>query len=194
MVAKTKTETGNKIWKKFLRKQWKMVVLFIVGAILASVGATLVYLWVVGEVQLAGLVPATLGLWSMGHLVTFLLRLVFWEVLIIGVPAILAAVAIIFLWWKKIPDRERREYRRGHLFGTRSRTTSGKDVLSPLVFIAFCIKVFLDGNWNVAFGTWTFDYVVYSFLWALIWVLIIFGIPMVLGGTWWIRHEMKKKP
>ena len=194
MVAKTKTETGNKIWKKFLRKQWKMVVLFIVGAILASIGATLVCLWVVGEVQLAGLVPATLGLWSMGHLVTFLLRLVFWEVLIIGVPVILAAVAIIFLWWKKIPDRERREYRRGHLFGTRSRTTSGKDVLSPLVFIAFCIKVFLDGNWNVAFGTWTFDYVVYSFLWALIWVLIIFGIPMVLGGTWWIRHEMKKKP
>ena len=98
MVAKTKPETGNKIWKKFLRKQWKMVVLFIVGAILASIGATLVCLWVVGEVQLAGLVPATLGLWSMGHLVTFLLRLVFWEVLIIGVPVILAAVAIIFLW------------------------------------------------------------------------------------------------
>lgn len=194
MVAKTKSETGNKIWKKFLRKQWKMVVLFIVGAILASIGATLVCLWVVGEVQLAGLVPATLGLWSMGHLVTFLLRLVFWEVLIIGVPVILAAVAIIFLWWKKIPDRERREYRRGHLFGTRSRPTNGKDVLSPLVFIVFCIKVFLDGNWNVAFGTWTFDYVVYSFIWALIWVLIIFGIPMVLGGTWWIRHEMKKKP
>jgi len=194
MVAKTKSETSNKIWKKFLRKQWKMVVLFIVGAILASIGATLVCLWVVGEVQLAGLVPATLGLWSMGHLVTFLLRLVFWEVLIIGVPVILAAVAIIFLWWKKIPDRERREYRRGHLFGTRSRPTNGKDVLSPLVFIVFCIKVFLDGNWNVAFGTWTFDYVVYSFLWALIWVLIIFGIPMMLGGTWWIRHEMKKKP
>ncbi len=194
MIAGTESENGNKIWKKFLRKHWKMVVLFIVGAILASIGATLVCLWVVGEVQLAGLIPATLGLWSMGHLVTFLLRLVFWEVLLIGVPVILAAVAIIFLWWKKLPDRERKEYRRGHLFGTRSRTTNGRNVISPLVFIVFCIKVFLDGNWNVAFGTWTFDYVVYSFLWALIWVLIIFGIPMVLGGTWWIRHEMKKKP
>lgn len=194
MIAGTESENGNKIWKKFLRNHWKMVVLFIVGAILASIGATLVCLWVVGEVQLAGLVPATLDLWSMGHLVTFLLRLVFWEVLLIGVPVILAAVAIIFLWWKKLPDRERKEYRRGHLFGTRSRTTNGRDVISPLVFIVFCIKVFLDGNWNVAFGTWTFDYVVYSFLWALIWVLIIFGIPMVLGGTWWIRHEMKKKP
>lgn len=194
MIAGTESENGNKIWKKFLRNHWKMVVLFIVGAILASIGATLVCLWVVGEVQLAGLVPATLDLWSMGHLVTFLLRLVFWEVLLIGVPVILAAVAIIFLWWKKLPDRERKEYRRGHLFGTRSRTTNGRNVISPLVFIVFCIKVFLDGNWNVAFGTWTFDYVVYSFLWALIWVLIIFGIPMVLGGTWWIRHEMKKKP
>jgi len=58
----------------------------------------------------------------------------------------------------------------------------------------FCIKVYLDGNWGVAIATWKFDYLVYSYLWALIWILIIFGIPMALGGIWWIRHEMKKEP
>ncbi|MCK5261544.1 MAG: hypothetical protein KAJ44_05145 [Thermoplasmatales archaeon] len=186
-------ENGEKIWKIFLRKHWKMLVLFVVGAILASIGAILVYLWFVGDAQLTGLVPATLGLWTMGHFVTFLLHLIFWELLFIGVPVILAAVAG-WLWWKKLPDEERKEYRCGHLFGKRSHRTEGGEGISFLIFIAFIIKVYLDGNWNVPFATWTFDYLVYSCLWALIWILIIFGIPMALGGIWWIRHEMKKEP
>jgi len=61
-------ENGEKIWKIFLRRHWKMLVLFLVGAILASIGAILVYLWFVGDAQLTGLVPATLGLWTMGHI------------------------------------------------------------------------------------------------------------------------------
>ena len=190
MMTKTRSENGSEIWKKFLRKHWRMLVLFVVGAILVSIGAILVYLWFVGNAQLTGLVPRTLGLWTMGHLVTFLLHLIFWEVLLIGVPVIIAAVAG-WLWWKKLPKKKKKEY---HLFGTRSRATSGGGgLISLLVFIVFCIKVFIDGNWNVAFETWTFDYLVYSMLSAFIWVLIIFGIPIGLGIIWWIRHEMKKK-
>lgn len=194
MIAETESENGNAIWKKFLRKHWKMLVLFVVGAILASIGAILVYLWFVGDAQLTGLVPATLGLWTMGHFVTFLLYLILWEVLLIGVPVILAIVVIYFLWWKKLPDEERKEYRRAHLFGKRSHRTEGGEGISFVVFIAFCIKVYLDGNWGVAIATWKFDYLVYSYLWAIIWILIIFGIPMALGGLWWMHHEMKKKP
>ena len=186
-------ENGEKIWKIFLRRHWKMLVLFLVGAILASIGAILVYLWFVGDAQLTGLVPATLGLWTMGHFITFLLYLILWEFLFIGIPVILAAVAG-WLWWKKLPDDEKKEYKRGHLFGKHSRRTDASGGISFLVFIVFIIKVYLDGNWNVPFATWTFDYLVYSCLWALIWVLIIFGIPMLIGGTWWIHHEMKKKP
>ena len=194
MMVETESENGNKIWKKFLRNHWKMLILFVVGAISASIGAILVFLWLVGDAQLTGLVPATLGLWTMGHLVTFLLHLIFWEVLLIGIPAIVVALAVWQLWWKKLPDDEKKEYRRGHLFGKRSRRTEGGEGISFLIFIVFIIKIYLDGNWNVAFATWTFDYLVYSCLWALIWVLIIFGIPIAIGGTWWIRHEMKKKP
>ena len=194
MVLNTGVENDEKIWKKFLRNHWKILVLFIVGAILASIGAILVYLWFVGDAQLTGLVPATLGLWSMGHIVTFFLHLILWEAMIIGVPVILTIVGIIFLWWKKLPDDEKKEYKSEHLFGKRSHRAEGGEGISFLVFIAFIIKIYLDGNWNVPFATWTFDYIVYSCLLALIWVLIIFGIPIVIGGTWWIRHEMKKKP
>jgi hypothetical protein len=191
MMTETESENGSEIWKKFLRKHWNMLVIFIVGAVLASIGAVLVYLWFVGDAQSTGMVPTTLGLWTMESLVTFVLHLIFWEVLLIGVPIIIAAVAG-WMWWKKLPDEEKKEY---HFFGKRSRATSGGGgSISLLGFIVFCIKVFMDGNWNTAFATWTIDYLVYSMLTVLIWMLIIFGIPIVLGLIWWIRHEMKKEP
>ncbi|ENO12284.1 hypothetical protein MBGDC06_00379 [Thermoplasmatales archaeon SCGC AB-539-C06] len=194
MIAETKSENCEKIWKKFLRNHWKMLVLFIVVATVAIIGAIYVFLWFVGDAQLTGLVPATLGSWSMGYLVTFLLNLIFWEIIYIGIPVIIAIVLIYSLLWKKLPDAEREEYRRGHLFGKHSSKTNGGEGISFLVFIVFIIKVFYDGNWGKTFETWEFDYLVYSYLWALIWILIIFGIPMALGGIWWIRHEMKKEP
>lgn len=193
-MVELELEPDEKIWKKFLRKHWKMFVLFVVAAILVIAGAILVFLWFVGDAQVTSLVPATVGLWTLGYLVTFLLYLIFWEVLFIGIPVIITVAAIYFIWWKKIPDEERKEYRRRHLFGKSSRRTDGGGAISLLVNIVFIIKVYLDGNWNVPFATWTFDYLVYSYLWALIWILIIFGIPILLGGTWWIRREMKKKP
>ncbi len=185
------SESGSEGWKKFLRKHWNMLVLFIVGVILAAIGAILVFLWFVRDAQSTGLVPTTLSQWTMGYFVTFLLHLIFWEALLIGVPVIIAAVAG-WLWWKRIPAEERKEY---HFFGKRSGATGGGGgALSLLHFIVFCIKVFTDGNWDVAFAAWTFDYLVYSCLWALIWILVIFAIPISLGIIWWIRHEMRKKP
>ena len=193
MIDKTDSKNDEKIWKKFLKNHWRLCVLFIAVAALAIIGAIYVFLWFVGDAQLTGLVPASLGSWSMGYLVTFLLNLLFWEVIFVGIPVIIAIVLIYSLGWKKIPDEERKKYRRGHLFGKRSKKTEGGEGISFLIFIVFMIKVYLDGNWGVPFATWKFDYLVYSWLWALIWILVIFGIPILIGGTWWLRHEMKKE-
>jgi len=182
-------EENGSAWKKFLRKHWNIVAIFVVASILAFIGALFVYLWFVGEAQSTGLVPSTLGHWTMGHLLTFVLHLIFWELLFIGVPAILGAVAG-WLWWRKLPSEEKKEY---HFFGKRSRTTGGGGGISALFFIAFAIKVYIDGNGNVAIATWTLDYVVYSMLTILIWGLVIFGIPAAIGIIWWISHELKKK-
>lgn len=186
-------EKNDKIWKKFLRKHWKMLAVIIVAAILAFIGAIRVFLWHVDQAQSTGLVPEYLQLWSMGNIIAFLLHLIFWVFVFIGIPVIIAAVAIYFLWWKKIPDNERKEYRRAHLFGKRSRRTDGEGAISFFIFIVFCIKVFLDGRWDVGIGSWKFNYLVESCLWALFWVAIIIGIPILIGATWWIRHQMKKE-
>jgi fatty acid desaturase len=121
LMSETPSANGTETWKKFLRRHRKMFVLFVVGAILVSVGAILVFLWFVGIAQSTGIVPTTLGLWTLGNLVSFLLNLIFWEVLLIGIPVIFVAAAV-WLWWKRLPLEERKEYR---YFGNRSRSTSG---------------------------------------------------------------------
>lgn len=183
------SEKGSWVWKKFLKRHWIMLVMFVVAVFLAAVGAVYVFLWFVWNAQSTGLVPATLGSWTMGNLVSFILLAILWELLFVGIPVAIAAVGG-WVWWRRLPGEEKMEY---HFFGkSRSRATSGGGGVSILFFIAFCIKVFVDGNWNVAIGTWTFDYVVYSMLWISIWAAIILGIPAAIGLIWWVRHEMKK--
>lgn len=194
MIAETESEIDEKIWKKFLSRHWKMLVLFVVAAVIAIIGAIYVFLWLIEEAQVTGLVPTTLNLWTIGHIVTFVLHLFFWEFIFIVIPVIITIVAIYYLWWKRLPEIEREEYRRKHLFGKRSRWTDGGGAISILINIIFIVKVYLDGNWNVPIATWKFEYLVYSYLWALAWILIIFGIPIAIGVTLWLRYEMKKKP
>ena len=106
-------------WKKFLRKHWKMVAVFAVAGILVFVGAIYVFLWFTADAQTTGLVPTTLGLWTMGNTVSFILHLIFWELIFIGVPAFVGAV-IGWQWWKKLPEQEKNEY---HLSGKSSRSS-----------------------------------------------------------------------
>ena len=185
-------DNEEKIWKKFLNKHLQMFVLFIGIAIVAIIGAIYVFLWFVGDAQSTDLVPTILGSWTMGHLISFLLNLIFWEILIIGIPVIIVIAAIYFLWWKQLPDAERKEYKKKHLFGKSSRTRDGGGIFSLFVFILFVIKVYLDGNWDLPFANWEFNYLVYSYLTVLIWILIIIGIPMLLGLIWWITSGRKK--
>ncbi len=61
-----------------------------------------------------------------------------------------------------------------------------------LLFIAFLIKVYLDGRWDDAIGSYSVDYVVGSFVLILEWFVIIFGIPAAVALVWWIRREMNR--
>lgn len=178
---------GSSDWRSFTRRHWGAVAILVLVGALAFAGVVYVFLWFVGTAQSLGMVPATLGLWTMANLVTFILYAVFWELLFIGVPAAMAAV-VCWQWWKRLPDEERR----GYHFGGRSRSAGGGGGVSLLFFIAFCIKVFIDGKWNVAIATFTLDYVVGSMVTILVWGLIVFGIPVAIGVTWWISREMKK--
>jgi hypothetical protein len=189
-MSEERSRNGSEKWRMFIRAHSKLFVLFVIGAILAFAGAILVFLWFIGNAQASGLIPLTLGLWTLGNIVTFLINLLFWEILLIGIPTIIAVVAV-WQWWKRLPDEERNEYR---LFNNRSRSSRGGNSFSFLVFIAFCIKVYLDGNWNMAVSTWSFDYFAYSIISALIWVAVIFGIPIAVALTLWVLRGTRTAP
>lgn len=175
-------------WRGFMRKHWGMVAAFAGAFILAFAGAVYVFLWFAGNAESTGLVPRTLGLWTMANLVNFILNAIFWELLLIGIPVAVVGVAG-WLWWRRLPDEERRACR---LFGKRTRAARGSGGVSLFFFVLFCIKVYLDGNWNTAISTWTLDYVVGSMILILEFVLVVFGIPIAVGVIWWIRRKMNE--
>jgi hypothetical protein len=129
-------------WKKFIKKHWSIFALFIVAIVLAVVGAIVVFLWFTGNAQTTGLVPSTLGSWTPNNVLTFVLYTILYEFLYIGIPAIIAAI-IGYLWWRSLPIEEKKEYK---LFGKRSRSSGGGTAVSVFFWIAFAIKIYLDGN------------------------------------------------
>ncbi len=63
------SEVESSQWAKFLRKHWPAFAAFIAVAILAVAGAVYVFVWFTGDAQATGLVPASLGKWTMGNVV-----------------------------------------------------------------------------------------------------------------------------
>ena len=181
---------GRSDWKRFIRRHSKIFAVFAVAAILVFIGTVYVFLWFAADAQTTGMVPQTLGLWSMSNLVLFVLHLIFWELIFIGIPAIIGAV-VGWQWWKRLPEAEKREY---HLSGRRSRSRNAGGAVSPLLFIAFALKVYVDGNWNMAISTYSLDYVVGSMITILVWIVVILGIPAIIGLIWWLSRGMKEKP
>jgi len=178
---------GGSDWRDFVRRHQGAIAIVSLAAALAFIGSLYVFLWFVSSAQSSGLVPSALGLWTMGNLVTFILYTIFWELLLVGVPVVIAA-AIAWRWWKRLPEEERR----GYHFGRRSRSAGGSGGVSLLFFIGFCIKVYVDGKWNVPIANFTLNYVVNSMITILVWSLVIFGVPIAIGLAWWLNREMKR--
>jgi hypothetical protein len=115
----------------------------------------------------------------------FILHAIFWELVLIGIPVAIGAI-IGWQWWKRIPEEEKKEY---NLSTKGSRSRSAEGAVSPLLFIAFAIKVYVDGQWNAPIAGFSLDYVVGSMITILVWIAVIFAIPATIGFIWWITRE-----
>ena len=179
---------ANSGWNAFMRKHWAAFAVFIFAALLAAVDAVYVFVWFVGNAQSTGLVPASIGLWSMANVVFFILHAAFWELLLVGVPVAVGAV-VGWQWWKRVPEQEKQQY---NLSTKGSKSSRAGGAISPLMFLSFAIKVYVDGNWSQAISTYTLNYVVGSLVTILAWTAAIFAVPAVVGLVWWIHRETKK--
>jgi len=187
VISMTDKERLSVEWKRFLQKQWKMF-LVIIGIIAGAViGAIFVFLWVIDNGQATGLVPALIGQWTVGYCITFLLHLIFWEIIFVGIPLIVAAITLYMLWYRKLPKDEK--------FPSQgAAATGGGGGISFLIGIVWLVITWVEGRWDLAFESWTLNEWVYSWLAAFLWVLLIIGVPLAIGITWWLRREIKEEP
>jgi len=194
-MTKENEEHPEEIWKNFLRKHWKIFLLIAGGIICAVIGAIYVFLWRTTGPEAIAQYPQTLDLWTVGYIITLILDVILWEFLIIGIPVIAVAVLIILLWWNKLPAEEKQEYSRSPKGkGSQKKVSRGRGsgIFGFLITITWLIIIYLDGYWNTAFGLWNYTYLIYSVLAALLWDLLIVGIPLTIFLIWWLRRELKK--
>ncbi len=184
-VMNTDEEQLDEEKKRFLLKNWKMTLVMAVCIAAAAIVALLVFLWVVNEAIATAFAPVALGDWTIGLIVAFVLHLIFWELLLVaswGIPL----AAVLYWQFSKLPDAE--------LWKPRGGKREGGDAFGFLIALAWLLMIWIDGRWNQTFQDWTFIEWVYSWLTALGWVLLIFGIPaVVIFVLWLINREMKKE-
>ncbi len=161
--------------------------IFAAAIVLVITGVVYVFLWFAGDATSSGLVPASLGLWTMGNLVSVIVYLILYDLLIVGIPVVVAGV-IAWQWWRRTREIEWKGFR----FRKRPGRARGGGGGGLLIFIAFCIKVYADGHWNEPISQFTVNYVVSSTVLILAYVAIIFGIPATIAAVWWVRRELKK--
>ena len=161
------------------------MVILIAGAAIAAI---YVVLGVVADLQTAGFVPVMIGEWTVGFGITFLINFIFWELLFVGIWLIPIVLIIYGVWYRNLPDRERKEYEGKH----RRHKSAGEDGgFSFLVWLIWLAIVWIGGMWNLAFQAWTLDYWVYSWLGALLWALLIVGIPGLMYLIWSLTKKSK---
>lgn len=193
-MTEEKEEHLDEVWKKFLRKHWKMVLIAVGGIAAAAIAGIMVFLVLKDWFVATSLVPATIGLWTIGYGVTFFFNILLWEFIYVGIPVIIAAVLFFVLWWTKLPEDEKEEYKREPK-KKRSRGTKaggGSGGASFFIFIVWLIIVFVNNMWNTEFNLWTLDYLITSSLWAFGIVCLIGGIPLTIVLFWWLRRELKE--
>jgi len=171
--------------RRFLLRHWKMTLVMAVCIAAAAIVALLVFLWVVNEAIATALVPVVLGDWTIGFVVTFILHVIFWELLLVvswGIPL----AAVLYWQFSKLPDAE--------LWKPKGGRRESGDAFGFLVGVAWLIMIWIDGRWNQTFNVWTFTEWIYSWLTALGWVLLIFGVPaVIILILWFVNKEMKKE-
>ena len=193
-MVENEEKINDDTWKKFLRKHWQMTILIIAGIVIAVVCALLLFLWFILPNSLSTrLVPRSLSFWTVGSVISFILNVILWEFLFIGIPVIVCAAVIFALWWRKLPDDEKEEYTgEPKEKGKRRMSSGGGGFFGFVVFITWLIIIYTDNQWNTPFIAWSIEYLVFSCISAFLWDLLIFGVPLCIILSLWIIHELKE--
>ena len=192
-MASNEVEKVKYNWKKFVKKHRKVFIAFIVAAILAGIGGFLVMVWFIESSPLGGQGTWTFNQWSLENVVGFMMLLTVWELLFVGVPAIVFFGVFGYLWWRNLSSETKDELKaesKKKKWQTSNTTRGGGG--SFFLFIMFIIVVAIDGKWDTGFAGLEYSYFVYMWFWGFLVASLIIGIPAIIGGTVWYLTKKSK--
>jgi len=173
--------SDEQFWKKKIKEFWKTFLVMIIAGVCAFVGALLVLFWFIQTSPIGGYGLWYFNDWSLMHGVSFMILLILWELLFVGVPAVLFFGVGGYLWWRRLPAETKQEFKDREKKKThRTRDVGGGGGFSFFMFIAYCIYIAVQGNYDKAFGTLPYSYWIYSWFLTFMWILIVLGIPALI--------------
>ena len=168
--------SDGEFWKRKIKEHWKVFTVSIIGCVVAIVGALLVLFWFIETSPIGAMGTATIGEWTLAWIWEFFIFLILWELLIVGIPVGVAFGVGWYLWWNKLSAEEKAEFK-GRWPG---RGTAEGGGFGFVMFIAYSIYIYINGDFSTPFGDYPYTYWVYSWFLTLAWLLVIFGIPATI--------------
>ncbi|MFX0066862.1 MAG: hypothetical protein ACFFC7_32415 [Candidatus Hermodarchaeota archaeon] len=167
-------ETNGHFWY-VLKKYWKFIAIMIVGGTIAVIGAVLVLLLYIDNSAIGGFGTWSIGEFSIGNIVFWCIMLVIFEILLVGIPALIILGGIALLWWRSLTPEEKADWERD---SSSKRDIGGGSGVTFIINIIFLILIWLSGNWNTPLSTIPYSYLIHTYLF----VMIILAIPFAIGG------------
>ena len=168
-------------WKKKIKEHMPLFIIIIIAAVVAFIGALVVIIWFIETSPIGAQGTALIGDWSLDWIVGFYILIILFELLFVGIPAGLFFGVGGYIWWKRLPEEEKAEYKaREKKNKHRKRNASGSGGGGFLMFIAYCIYMGIQGSYYAPFSSQPYSYWVYGMFYTLMWMFIIFGIPICI--------------
>ena len=186
--------------KKMLKKYWKWIMLIVPIIVVAVIGAILVLLQHIRLSPIGGFGNWNLGDWSIGTGIMFFLWLLLWEFLIVGLPTLgVLGGGFCYVWMKVVSEEDKKEinernekekerrkkYRNWRVYGGSSGGGGG------LINLVFLIIVYVQRAWMTPFSAIAYTYWVNTFLWSLLLIGLICGIPLLIIGIVMLIKELE---
>ncbi|TES96270.1 MAG: hypothetical protein E3J90_08355 [Promethearchaeota archaeon] len=176
--------SDEQYWKKKIKEHMPLFIVVIIAAALAFVGAILVVIWFIESSPIGAQGTALIGDWNLDWIVGFYILIILFELLFVGIPAGLFFGVGGYIWWKRLPDEEKAEFKaREKKNKHRKRNAGGSGGGGFLMFIAYCIYIAMSSNgvnYYAPFNSQPYSYWVYAMFYTLMWMVIIFGIPICI--------------